>query len=168
LNYPKREYDHSFGDEQYARSVYMHWQRTFLHPALSTFDASSREECQVARAPSNTPLQALVLLNDPIFVEAARGFAQRALREGPSDDAGRLDFLAHQALGRPWSETERNHLLKLLDRQRQTFADDPAAARALLSIGDLPLERDQPLPEIAAFTVVARAVLNLHETITRD
>ena len=168
LNYPKREYDQSLGEDQYGRSLYMHWQRTFLHPALATFDASTREECQVSRMPSNTPLQALVLLNDPIFVEAARGLAQRTLREGPSDDVGRIGYLGRLVLGRDWTDDELPTLQQLLTDERTAFRDQPADARALVSIGEWPPLREQSIPEIAAWTVVARAVLNLHETITRN
>ena len=82
LNFPKREYAASRGDDLYRRGVYTFWQRTFLHPSLLTFDAPTREECTVNRVNSNTPLQALVLLNDPIYVEAARVFAQNILQHG--------------------------------------------------------------------------------------
>ena len=80
LNFPKREYSASHGDDLYRRGVYTFWQRTFLHPSLLTFDAPTREECTVNRVNSNTPLQALVLLNDPIYVEAARVFAEHILQ----------------------------------------------------------------------------------------
>ena len=82
MNFPKREYSASRGEDLYRRALYTQWQRTFLHPSLVTFDAPTREECTVNRANSNTPLQALVLLNDPIFVEAARVFAQNTLLSG--------------------------------------------------------------------------------------
>ena len=82
LNFPKREYAASHGDDLYRRGVYTFWQRTFLHPSLLTFDAPTREECTVNRVNSNTPLQALVLLNDPIYVEAARVFAAEHLWKG--------------------------------------------------------------------------------------
>ncbi len=100
LNYPKQEYAPSFGDAQYRRSVYMHWQRTFLHPSLLTFDASTREECQVARATSNTPLQALVLLNDPIFVEASRALADRALQLPAQSTEDRIQWMCMQVIQR--------------------------------------------------------------------
>src|SRR4029078_10987656 len=86
LNFPKREYSASTGDDLYRRGVYTFWQRTFLHPSLLTFDAPTREECTINRTTSNTPLQALVLLNDPIYVEAARVFAQNLLKEGRGFD----------------------------------------------------------------------------------
>ena len=82
LNFPKREYSASHGDDLYRRGLYTTWQRTFLHPSLLNFDAPTREECTVNRGISNTPLQALDLLNDPIYVEAARVFAQNAVAHG--------------------------------------------------------------------------------------
>src|SRR5690606_29131479 len=87
LNFPERKYPTSHGGAQYRRGLYMHWQRTFMHPMLAGFDAPSREECSADRFQSNSPQQALTLLNDPSFVEAARGFALRVSREssGKSD-----------------------------------------------------------------------------------
>ena len=85
LNFPKRDYVADKGENQYRRGLYTYWQRTFLHPSLLAFDASTREECVVQRPRSNTPLQALVLLNDPTYVEAARGLAARLIREGGAD-----------------------------------------------------------------------------------
>ena len=82
LNFPKRTYVHDAGERQYRRGLYTHWQRSFLHPMLLAFDAPSREECVCERPRSNTPQQALVLLNDPTFVEAARVFAERIVRDG--------------------------------------------------------------------------------------
>src|SRR5262249_54316441 len=96
LNFPKREYVADRGAKQWRRGVYVHWQRQYLHPMLKAFDASTREECAARRARSNTPLAALVLLNDPTFVEAARVLAQRALDEGGKDDAGRAAFAFRQ------------------------------------------------------------------------
>ena len=100
LNFPKREYAASQGEDLYRRGVYTHWQRTFLHPSLVAFDAPSREECTVNRVNSNTPLQALVLLNDPIFVEAARVFAQNTLKKGGPTLDGQIDWAFFQALDR--------------------------------------------------------------------
>src|SRR5262249_21748410 len=100
LNFPKREYSASRGDDLYRRGVYTIWQRSFLHPTLVTFDAPTREECAVNRSNSDTPLQALVLLNDPIFVEAARVFAQHILKDGGRSSPERLDWAFFRALGR--------------------------------------------------------------------
>ena len=100
LNFPKREYSASHGDDLYRRGVYTFWQRAFLHPSLQTFDAPTREECTVNRVNSNTPLQALVLLNDPIYVEAARVFARHILESRRGLDA-RVDWASPRARPRP-------------------------------------------------------------------
>ena len=101
LNFPTREYHADHGDNQYRRGLYTYWQRTFLHPSLLAFDASTREECVVQRPRSNTPLQALVLLNDPTYVEAARGLAARLIREAGTDPSARLDRAFRLVLSRP-------------------------------------------------------------------
>ena len=101
LNFPKREYSASHGDDLYRRGLYTYWQRTFLHPSLLNFDAPTREECTVNRGTSNTPLQALVLLNDPIYVEAARVFAQNAIANGGKSVDAQLDWVFERALNRP-------------------------------------------------------------------
>jgi len=168
LNFPRREYSASRGDDLYRRSVYSHWQRTFLHPSLLVFDASTREECQVARSNSNTPLQSLVLLNDPIFVEAARAFAQKATLEGGSTPADRLTWSFRRALARDPSKAEFEVLAGLHAAQLARFRADPAAAEALLSVGEAPRDAGLDPVELAALTTATRAILNLHETITRD
>src|SRR5436853_5423727 len=100
LNFPKPEWQNDKGENLHRRSLYTYWCRTFPHPSLIAFDAPSREECTVDRPRSNTPLQALVLLNDPIYVEASRAFAERILREGGPSVEGRLHFAFRLALSR--------------------------------------------------------------------
>src|SRR5262249_15603005 len=100
LNFPTREYVNDKGEGLYRRSLYTYWCRTFPHPTWGASDARSREECTGERRRSNTPLQSLVLLNDPIYVEAARAFAERLLREGGSGCEDRIDFAYRRALGR--------------------------------------------------------------------
>jgi hypothetical protein len=100
LNFPLREWQHDVGADLYRRGLYTYWQRTFLHPSLVAFDAPSREECTVERPRSNTPLQALVLLNDPTYVEAARALAARALAEGGATDRARLEYTFGRTLQR--------------------------------------------------------------------
>ncbi len=167
LNFPKREYQADHGDDLYRRGLYTHWQRTFLHPSLLAFDASSREECTVNRPNSNTPLQALVLLNDPIYVEAARVFATNMMREGGRKTQSRLEWAFERALARPPRTEEIKVLQALLDREMARFQSDDAAAGALVATGDAPLPAKVKPVELAAWTSVARAILNLHETITR-
>jgi hypothetical protein len=166
LNFPKREWQTDTGDKVYRRGLYTHWQRQYLHPSLLAFDAPSREECTADRVRSNTPLQALVLLNDPIYVEAARAFAERAVKTGGSD-ADRLDWLYRQALSRVAKPAEREVLLGLLAKHRDEYRLDEKAAAALLAVGPKPAA-DVPAAELAAWTNVARVVLNLHAVITRN
>jgi mono/diheme cytochrome c family protein len=170
LNFPRREYVPDVGADLHRRGLYTHWQRTFLHPSLLAFDAPAREECTAARSASNTPLQALVLLNDPTYVEAARAFAAALLREGDpaTPFAARLARAYARALARPPTSDEIRVLAALHSRQLARYTRDPAAARQLVSVGDSPVPADLPLPEFAAWTAVTRAILNLHETITRN
>jgi hypothetical protein len=171
LNFPKREYQEDTGENLWRRSVYTHWQRTFLHPAMVAFDAPSREECTCERVRSSTPLQSLVLLNDPEFVEAARALAERTLREtrsGPVKSEGRLSFLFRAALQREPTADESKILLGLYDRHRADFTADSTASAALVDVGARPVPADLDAANLAAWTSVARAVLNTHEFVTRD
>ena len=167
LNFPKRRWTHDTGSAGLRRGLYTYWCRTFLHPSLLAFDASTREECTVQRARSNTPQQALVLLNDPSFVEAARGLAIRVWRDGADADAQRIDQLMQQVLQRDARPAEQRILLELLSSRRSQFAADPEAAAAFLAIGDHASPEGFDPIELAAATSVARAILNLHESITR-
>ena len=167
LNFPSREWSNDAGDSKHRRSVYVHWQRQYLHPSLAAFDAPSREECTAERTRSNTPLQSLVLLNDPIHVEAARQLAHRA-QSIKGDDAERLKQMFRWTLQRQALPEENRVLAMLLDAQRQHYKALPADAAALVAVGGF-----KPLPgtdvvELAALTGTARALLNLHETITRE
>ena len=163
LNFPKREYAASRGDDLYRRGVYTFWQRTFLHPSLLTFDAPTREECTVNRTTSNTPLQALVLLNDPIYVEAARVFAANILKS-----RGGIDWAVERALDRAPTAEERRILEDLYRESLAQFRRAPAGAVALVHTGEAPVPANLNAPELAAMTTVTRAILNLHEVITRN
>ena len=168
LNFPPRDWTADRGENQYRRGLYTFWQRTFLHPSLLAFDASTREECTVERPRSNTPLQALVLLNDPTYVEAARVFAARIVREGGSTEPQRLAFAFREALQRAPAAAEVDLLRRLLREDLKQYSADEAAARALLQVGDAKAPAATRPAELAAWTSVARVILNLHETITRD
>jgi len=139
-----------------------------LHPSLLNFDAPTREECAVNRTTSNTPLQALDLLNDPIYVEAARVFAQHAVANGGNRFDAQLEWIFDRALNRLPRAEERAVLRGLYERNLKRFAADTAAARALLGEGDAPLPATANTVQAAAMTTVTRAVLNLHELITRN
>lgn len=167
LNFPKRTYQHDQGENQYRRGLYTYWQRTFLHPSLLAFDAPSREECTVDRPRSNTPLQALVLLNDPTYVEAARVFAARVVRQGGDSPAERIAFAVHETLGRVPTPQEAAILAELVEQQHAEYKSDEEAACELLSVGASPLDEELDTAELAAWTSLARVLLNLHETITR-
>jgi hypothetical protein len=167
LNFPKRSWSASRNDDLYRRGIYTFWQRTFLHPTMMNFDAPTREECAVFRMASNTPLQALDLLNDPTFVEAARVFGEHILSH-PGALNGRLEWAFQRATGRRPENDELNLLTDLYAKSLANFQAAPAKAAAFLNIGDSPVPANIPPVELAAMTNVARAILNLHEVITRD
>jgi hypothetical protein len=168
LNFPTREWTNDRGENLYRRGLYTWWQRTFLHPSLKAFDAPTREECTAVRTRSNTPLQSLVLLNDPTYVEAARVFAAAIVKEGGAKPAERLDWAFHRALSRPATAEESRILLDLFKKHHKEYAADTAAAKKLLGVGDAPAPAGLDTAELAAWTSVARVILNLHETITRS
>ncbi|MBX2850841.1 MAG: PSD1 and planctomycete cytochrome C domain-containing protein [Phycisphaeraceae bacterium] len=167
LNFPKRKYKQDEDLNQWRRGVYMHWQRQFLHPMLKAFDAPSREECTAKRPISNTPLAALVALNDPSFVEAARNFSQRVLTEAKGGDRSKLDWAMMELLSRKTTDREAELILTLLNENRSAFSQSPASAEALISVGLSPRDEKLNKTEHAAWTEVCRVLLNLHETITR-
>jgi hypothetical protein len=167
MNFPKREYSASHGADLYRRGVYTFWQRSFLHPSLLTFDAPTREECTVNRSNSNTPLQALVLLNDPIYVEAARAFAGNILKRGGSLN-DRVDWAFLRTLGRAPTAEEKRVVSDLYRTSLEQFRKSPSDAAELLKVGEAPVPANEKPVELAAMTMVARALLNMHETITRN
>ncbi len=167
LNFPQREWQNGKGEELYRRGLYVHWQRQYLHPALLAFDAPSREECAADRPRSNTPLQSLVLLNDPSYVEAARALAETMMRRGGKSIDERLDWAFRRATARAIRDAEAKLLAALYEKHLAEYRADDKAAAALLSVGAKPPPTDLDRAELAAWTSVARVILNLHETITR-
>jgi hypothetical protein len=165
LNFPARTWQADTGEAQYRRGLYTWWQRSFLHPSMLAFDAPSREECVAERNRSNIPQQALVLLNDPTFVESARALAASSVGKAGSE-AARLDWLFRQVLQRDASSLERKTMLELVARHRAGFIADRAAAKEVLSVG-LAARPEGDEADIAAWTSVARVLLNLHETVSR-
>lgn len=155
------------GEKLYRRSLYTYLKRTAPPPNMTAFDATNREVCVVSRSNTTTPLQALVLLNDTQFVEAARVFAERILAQ-PGDDTARLRWAFSEAVSRPPQSTELRVLSSTLARERQRYAANESAARALLAVGEAPRNRNLDAPEHAAWTQVATLLLNLSETITRN
>ena len=167
LNFPKRKWNHDNGENQYRRGLYTFWCRTFLHPSMLAFDAPSREECSAERTRSNTPQQALVLLNDPTYVEAARVFAERILQNGGSSDEARLEWAFKRALSRKPLDEEREVLLALVKSQLEQYDGDIEGAKHAASAGQWPVA-DVLKPEaVAAWAAVSRAIMNLYETTSR-
>lgn len=170
LNFPERDYKADGDEKQWRRGLYMHWQRQFLHPMLKSFDATSREECTAARPRSNTPLSALTLLNDPTFVEAARVLAERLL-SAPNftglSDQDRVNQLFQWVIQRKASADEVDVLLDLLKDNRQSYQGRPEATQVLLSIGIRPASTHIDAIELASWTQICRAILNMSETTTR-
>lgn len=167
LNFPTRTYPADTGESQYRRGLYTWWQRSFLHPSMVAFDAPSREECAAERNRSNIPQQALVLLNDPTYVEAARSFAAQILSECKGDTAERLAWAWQRALQRNPDAAESKTLTALVEERLAAYRADTQAAEALLKVGLAPVPEALDKAELAAWTHVARVLLNLHETITR-
>jgi hypothetical protein len=157
----------STGEDAHRRGLYTFWRRTAPYPAFATFDAPSREVTTVRRLRTNTPLQALAALNDPAFVDAARGLARRMVRESPLDPPAQATHGFRLCLGRRPAPDELELLLATFHRERDHFATDPRAARQVLGEAGPPVAEAE-LPQLAAWTVVASALLNLDETLTKE
>ena len=155
------------GEKLYRRSLYTYLKRTAPPPNMVTFDAPNREVCTIARGNTTTPLQALVLLNDPQFVEAARALAERTLRQ-PGDDASHLRWAILTATAREPKPAEIAILQGTLARERKRYAAHPDAAQAALGVGESPRNGSIPAPEHAAWMQVATLILNLSEFVTRN
>lgn len=174
LNFPVRKYSHDAGASQWRRAVYVHWQRQFLHPMLRAFDAPTREECSARRSESNTPLASIVLLNDPTFVEAARGLAIRAMRLIPEStdqcDRLRINNMFFIATSKQPQTDERATLAAILAEARKDYAGSAQAAAELNHVGQLSAGADVETSgeELAAWTTVARVILNMGQTYARN
>ena len=156
------------GDDLHRRSLYTYWKRSVPNPAMLLFDAPFRESCTVRRPRSNTPLQALDLMNDPTYVEAARFLAQRMLQEGGAAVDARLAHGFRLLLARSPRPAEMAVLRAAYERARADFENDPASAKALLTIGEAKTDPRWSPVELAAFTAVASTMLNLDEVITKE
>jgi hypothetical protein len=168
LSFPQRDYEPSRNDDQYRRGLYTHWQRTFMHPMMAGFDAPSREECAADRLQSNSPQQALILLNDPSFVEAARAFAVLLMKEPrEATDRDRIVLAFKRALGREPKPEELAGLESFLAGQLAAMKTQENDPEAFLEIGQSREDVPSDAVEIAAWTQLCRVILNLHETLTR-
>ena len=162
-----KTYVQDHGDALYRRSLYTFWKRTAPAPALATFDAPSRETFCTGRGRSNTPLQALALMNDVQYFEAARAFAEHLLAE-KSSEAQRLDFAFRKVTARSPTPAEHTLLAATLATHRAHFTQDLAAAEKILTNGESKSTSPAPASEIAAWTMVANLLLNLDEVVTRN
>ena len=165
-DYPGTRYVVSKGDDLYRRSLYTFWKRTVPHPVMTVFDAPDREFCVVRRSTTNTPLQALTLLNNPIFVEAARKLAERSIREGGATAGARVRFAFRLAAGRAPDAEEQKLLVDRLAGLLTAYRADEPAARALVGVGASGSDRSIALSELAAYTALANIILNLDEVLT--
>lgn len=161
-------YKISQGEDLYRRSLYTFKKRTVPHPTLSTFDAPSFEMCTVNRSTTNTPLQALALLNDVTYVEAARNLGQRMLKEGGDDETDRIAFGFRLATSRKPTEEELRMLVGAVDKYRARYGSDAESAAQLLSVGICPVDDSLPRAELAAYASLGSLLLNLDESITVD
>ena len=160
-------YRQSTGADLYRRSMYTFWKRTIPPPSLGVFDAPDREKCIARRSRTNTPLQALVLMNDPTYVEAARALAEDLLH-AERDPESRVSLAYERALARPPSESETELLLALAREQEAKFRSAPEQARRLIEVGESAVAEDVDRAELAAWTVVASSVMNLDEAISKE
>ena len=162
-----RNYKHDSGESLYRRSMYTLWKRAAPPASMDVFNAPSREICTSRRERTNTPLQALVTLNDPQFVEAARRLAERTLGEGGDSDAARADFIARRILARPLRDEEQSvvtsSLASLLDYYRQ-HADD---AKKLIETGDSKPNDKLDVATLAGWTMLANQLMNLDEVLNK-
>lgn len=163
-----RGYEQDHGESLYRRSLYTYFKRTVAPPMLATFDAADRETCRVRPARTNTPLQALTLMNDVTFVEAARHLGERMMREGGKTPEQRLAYGFRLATARSPREPEVNVLLQGWRQHQARFANDQPAALQLLSAGESPRDERLPVDELAAYAMIANLLLNLDEVVTKE
>ena len=166
-DYEGTVYRQDKGEGLYRRSMYTFWKRTCPPPGLNTFDAPEREFCLSRRSRTNTPLQALVLMNDPTYLEAARKLAERVmLSDGPTPES-KIGFAFRVAMSRSPTNVETRLALKLYQQRLARFQQDPTAAKAFLTVGESPRDGSLAEPELAAWTSVMSVLLNLDEAITK-
>jgi len=161
-----RKYVQDHGDSLYRRSLYSFWKRMATMPDMDTFDSPMRDAACTRRQRTDTPLQALVAMNEPLRLEASRKLAERVIHESSNVDA-RLSYLGRVLLSRDWSSRERAVLDSALSKFRATYSEDPAAAARLLNVGESKIDRAIPAPELAAWMLVSSAALNLDAVVNK-
>lgn len=161
-----RDYREDQGENIYRRSLYTFWKRSAPPASMDIFNAPSRETCTVRRERTNTPLQALVTLNDPQYVEAAKMLAAYIIAQFP-DDEGRFSTIAQRVLARPWKDDERSILQSSLKELRANYAADKTAAEQLIAVGQTKPPKDVDASELAAWTMLINQVMNLDEALNK-
>lgn len=162
------EYTPDDGDGQYRRSLYTFWKRTSPPPGMTTFDAAMRSHPVVQREATSTPMQALHTLNDPIYMEASRQLAERMMREGGQTLADQITFAFRAATSRRPNDRELKLLTDLYEEELRTYSDEPSLAGRLLSVGESSVDSELDSVNLAARTMVASAIFNLDETLTKE
>ena len=163
-----RNYKHDEGESLYRRTMYTIWKRTAAPPTMLLFDSPSREVCTVKRSRTDTPLQALALLNEVTFVEASRVLAERMIHEGGASPEERITYAFRRAVARKPSAAELKVLVSGLQRRLAKYQAEPDAAKKLLAVGDAKSDPLMDPAELAAYTMTASVILNLDETINRE
>jgi hypothetical protein len=167
-DFSAQTYEQSHGDDLYRRSMYTFIKRTVPYPGLNTFDAPDREKCSARRTITNTPLQALLLMNDPTYLEAARFLAQRDLTEAPAAETERIRYAFRLVTDRDPSSKEAEVLTRLYEKERDHYTAHQDAAQKLLTIGESKPDPTFQPAELAAWTMVASTILNMDETVTKN
>lgn len=166
-SFSSQSYKQDKGADLYRRGMYTYWKRSLPHPSLVAFDAPNREVCADRRPRTNTPLQAFVLLNDPIYVECARVLGQRVMQEGGKDQTARLTYAFKLCTARVPTDKELKILERVFDQQLAKFKNDPKAAEKLIGVGESPRPKELDVSELATWTAIGNILLNLDETITK-
>ncbi|HKJ74508.1 MAG TPA: DUF1553 domain-containing protein, partial [Alphaproteobacteria bacterium] len=163
-----QEYKQHHGPDLYRRSMYTFWKRQSPPPSMMVFDTPNREVCTARRSRTNTPLQALDLMNDPQYVEASRALAERMMKEGGKTPDQRVSYAFCLATARQPSAKEKDILLNVYHAQLKEYEQDTNEAKALISVGDSKPDPKLDVSELAAYSTVASMILNLDETITKS
>ena len=164
----RNRYIQDHGDKLYRRSVYSFWKRTIPPPSMGNFDAPSRESCILQRGVTNSPLQALDLMNDVTYLEAARMIGERMMKEGGSTPEARIAFAFRLATGRTPNQRESQILSNSFHSALDRFQTKPDAAAQFLEVGEHPRDQRLDVKELAAYANVASLILNFDETVTRE
>ena len=167
-NFSSQIYVQSKGDDNYRRGVYVYWKRSMPYASFVTFDAPNREVCTVKRPRTNTPLQALVLMNDPVYLETQRAFAERVLHEGGTKFSEKMKYAFRLCLGRAPTKTELQILESKFNEQRASFQADEDAAKKFIGTGDAKISTDFNVSELAAWTAIGNILFNLDEMVTKN